>query len=107
MGLTRAMRLILFFDLPVVKEKQKREYTRFVKSLKKQGFYRMQYSVYVKLNMDERSAQSSINQVKELLPKEGYIGVLMVTEKQFASIQFLLGEPDTDVVCSDERVIIL
>jgi CRISPR-associated endonuclease Cas2 len=33
----------------------------------------MQFSVYVKLNMDERSAQSSINQVKEILPKEGFI----------------------------------
>jgi len=97
----------LFFDLPVLKEKQKREYTHFVKALKKQGFYMMQFSVYVKLNMDERAAQSSINQVKEILPKEGYVAVLMVTEKQFSTIQFLLGDPDTDVVCSDERVVIL
>lgn len=101
------MRLILFFDLPVLKERQRAAYSRFVKNLKKQGFYMMQYSIYVKLNMDERSAQSSINQVKEILPKEGYVSVMMITEKQFASIQFLLGEPETDVVCSDERLVVL
>lgn len=107
MNSIRCMRLILFFDLPVIKERQKREYTRFVKNLKRQGFYMLQYSVYVKLNMDERSAESSVKQVKEVLPKEGSIGVLTVTEKQFASIEYLLGDPDTDVVVTDDRKVVL
>lgn len=98
---------MLFFDLPVVSEKQKRAYSHFVKAIKRQGFYMLQYSLYIKLNMDERSAASSVKQVKEILPKEGYVAILTVTEKQFASIEYLLGEPDTDVVTTDERVLVI
>jgi CRISPR-associated endoribonuclease Cas2 len=101
------MRLILFFDLPVVSDRDKRAYTHFLKALKRQGFYMLQYSVYIKLNMDQRAAESSVKQVKEILPKDGYIAVLMVTEKQFASIQYLLGEPDSDVIADDERLVII
>jgi CRISPR-associated protein Cas2 len=107
MNSLRCMRLILFFDLPVVKERQRRDYARFVKSIKREGFYMLQESVYVKLNMDERAAASSVKQVRELLPKEGYVAVLTVTEKQFASIEYILGEPESDVVSSDERVVVI
>lgn len=107
MNSLRVMRLILFFDLPVVSDRDKRAYTHFLKALKRQGFYMLQYSVYIKLNMDQRAAESSVKQVKEILPKDGYIAVLMVTEKQFASIQYLLGEPDSDVIADDERLVII
>jgi CRISPR-associated protein Cas2 len=48
-----------------------------------------------------------VKQVKEILPKEGYVAILTITEKQFASIEYLLGEPDTDVVTTDERVVVI
>lgn len=101
------MRIILFFDLPVVSDAQRRAYTKFVKSLKKQGFYRIQYSVYVKLNMDDRAAQSSIRQVREILPPDGVVSVLKVTEKQFSSMEYLLGSLETDVLNDSERVVLL
>lgn len=101
------MRLILFFDLPIVTDSQKRAYSHFVKALKKQEFYMLQESVYIKLNMDERAAESSVKQVKEILPPDGYIALLKITEKQFASIDYLLGEPSTDVVTNDERMVVL
>ncbi len=101
------MRLILFFDLPVTSDSERRAYTKFVKGLKKQGFYRLQYSVYIKLNMDDRAAQSSIKQVREILPNDGLVSILKVTEKQFASIEYLLGTPETDVLTTDERIVTL
>ncbi len=67
----------------------------------------LQESVYIKLNMDERAAESSVKQVKEILPPDGYIALLKITEKQFASIDYLLGEPSTDVVTNDERMVVL
>lgn len=99
------MRLILFFDLPVTTDSEKKKYTKFVKGLKKQGFYRLQFSVYVKLNMDDRAAQSSIKQVREILPDDGMVSVLKVTEKQFADMAYLLGSPNTDVLTTDERIV--
>jgi CRISPR-associated protein Cas2 len=101
------MRLILFFDLPMVTDSQRRAYTHFAKSLKKTGFYMLQESVYIKLNMDERSAMSSIKQVRDILPPDGYIAALKITEKQFASIDYLLGEPTTDVISNDDRMVII
>ena len=36
------MRMILFFDLPSTTKKDIKEYTQFVRMLKKNGFFRMQ-----------------------------------------------------------------
>ena len=42
------MRLILFFDLPVVSKEDRRIYATFRKYLIKNGYIMMQYSVYYK-----------------------------------------------------------
>lgn len=99
------MRLMLFFDLPVESESQRKDYRHFIKNLKKQGFYMMQESVYVKLGIDLQAVNSTIEKIKTFLPKDGDIMVLSITEKQFANINVLLGENSTDVINSDERVI--
>lgn len=96
---------MLFFDLPVVNEKDRKNYAHFVKDIKKLGFYMLQESVYIKLDLDERSALSSENDVKKLVPPVGNIAILRVTEKQFASIDFILGESTSDVVSSEGRII--
>ncbi len=99
------MRLILFFDLPVETSVNRRDYRNFVKDIKKLGFYMIQESVYVKLGIDLRSVQSSIEKIKRILPHKGNISVLTITEKQFTDIDILLGEMKTDVVDSDERIV--
>lgn len=100
------MRLILFFDLPVESSKQRKEYRQFVKKIKSLGFYMLQKSVYVKMGIDNQSILSSINKVKPCLPKEGNIFILSITEKQFASIEILLGdERITNIVDTDERIV--
>lgn len=39
------------------------------------------------------------------LPPKGFVTMLTVTEKQFQSMSFLVGEFKTDVICTDEKVI--
>lgn len=99
------MRMILFFDLPVEKEKQKKEYRNFVKNLKKTGFYMLQKSVYVKLGIDMQVIESALKKIRGYLPAEGSVSVLTITEKQFSHMEFLLGESTTDVIQTDDRVI--
>lgn len=99
------MRMILFFDLPVEKEKQKKAYRRFVKLIKSEGFYLIQKSVYVKMGIDIQALNSSINKIKKELPTEGNIFVISITEKQFANIVFLVGDHSSDVISSDSRYI--
>lgn len=99
------MRAILFFDLPVEKVTQQREYRKFVKIIKKNGFYMLQKSVYVKMGIDIQAIEGTIEKIKKSMPKEGNIFVLTVTEKQFSSMEFLLGQGETTVINNDERFV--
>lgn len=101
----RFMRCILFFDLPSISKTDLREYRKFIKLLKSLGFVMYQESVYTKLCLNETVVDFSIAEIKKNLPKEGQVSVLTITEKQFASIQNILGEPESDVIISDEKII--
>lgn len=101
------MRLLLFFDLPVEKKEQRREYSRFVKNIKRLGFYMLQESVYIKLCIDNQNSEFTISKVKLVKPKDGSVFVLSITEKQFANINIILGSRETDVINNDERIVIL
>ncbi len=101
------MRTILFFDLPSVTKKDHREYTKFVKLLKQKGFAMLQESVYTKLSINESVVDATMRDLKRALPPDGTISCLTITEKQFASIDVLLGEMQTDVVLSSDKTIIL
>ncbi len=99
------MRSILFFDLPAVTKTDHRQYAKFIKYIKSKGFVMPQESVYTKLSLNETVVDLTMKDLKNHLPKDGVISVLTVTEKQFASIEHILGEIDTDVVISDSKVI--
>ncbi len=103
----RYMRTIIFFDLPSVTTKDRRNYRNFVKSLRLFGFYRIQESVFVKMSLNQQASELIINKIRNSLPLEGVIMALTVTEKQFNSMIVLLGESKTDVIDSDERMIVL
>lgn len=103
----RYMRLLLFFDLPVEKKAQRRCYAKFVKDIKGLGFYRYQKSVFLKLCLDQRIADSTIEKVKKISPKDGSIAIITITEKQLGDINVIIGENKTEVLNSDERNIIL
>lgn len=65
----------------------------------------LQESVYTKLSINESVVDATMKELKEHLPKDGVISVLTITEKQFAAIEHILGEVDTDVVINDEKVV--
>lgn len=101
----RYMRLVLFFDLPVETSSQRRAAQKFVKEIKKIGFYMMQESVYLKLGIDARAVNATIDKVRKFVPDKGNISVLTITEKQFSEMEMLLGERPYDVIDTDERII--
>ena len=67
----------------------------------------LQESVYIKMSIDHQLMNSTIKKVKMISPNKGSIMILNVTEKQFSQLNIIVGENSTDVVDSDERVIIL
>lgn len=85
------MRLLLFFDLPVKTKKERRVYAVFRKTLIKKGYIMIQYSVYVKLFANRDAAKNHLIILKRELPRKGQIRIMMVTEKQYAKMEVILG----------------
>lgn len=99
------MRTLLFFDLPSITKTDKRNYRKFIKLLKTNGYYMIQESVYVKLSIDIQRAQSTVSIIKNNLPPSGSVFVLHITEKQFASMETLMGDCTTEFLTTDERFV--
>ncbi len=103
----RFMRVIVFFDLPSVTSQEKRMYTRFRKHLIKMGFIMLQQSVYAKLALNMTAAEVLMKNVRQHRPTEGVIQMLTITEKQFSKMEYVLGECSSNVIDTEERVVVL
>ena len=101
------MRMLLFFDLPTISSENLKAYRNFVKNLKKEGFYMIQESVYVKMVLNNAAAESVKSKINGFLPPEGNIMILVITEKQFSNMSILLGEATTDIINNVDRIITL
>lgn len=85
------VRLILFFDLPMTTKKERKIYTNFRKYLIKNGYMMMQFSVYCKIFPNREAAVNHIAILKRNVPVEGQIRIMVVTEKQYAKIEIIVG----------------
>ena len=103
----RFMRMLVFFDLPVETLEDKRNYRKFRKALIKNGFIMMQESVYCKLLTTPSVENSVKNMIHKNKPEKGIVQALLVTEKQFSKMEFVVGEWKNDVINNDERLIVL
>ncbi|WP_330419909.1 MULTISPECIES: CRISPR-associated endonuclease Cas2 [unclassified Roseburia] len=103
----RYMRIMVLFDLPVLTEKQRRDYREFRKYLLKAGFFMMQESVYCKLVQNTGVAEVVQESIRKNKPGEGLVQILRVTEKQFAKMEYVVGENKSLVLDTDERLVIL
>lgn len=103
----RYMRILVFFDLPVNTTEERRVYTKFRKFLIKNGFLMLQESVYCKLALNSTATNAIIEQVHKNSPAQGLVQLLTVTEKQYAKMDLIIGENKSEVLDSDERLVIL
>ncbi len=85
------MRIIVFFDLPVKTKTERREATRFRKFLLTDGYHMLQYSVYARVCNGTDAVEKHRARIKQNLPDNGAIRMMVITEKQFESIDILLG----------------
>ncbi len=101
------MRVLVFYDLPSTDGEERLAYNRFHRYLIKNGFLMMQESVYCKLALNQTAVEAIMANLRKNKPPAGLIQVLCVTEKQFARCEFILGETTTNIIDSDERLIVL
>ena len=101
------MRALLFFDLPTETNEDKKNYRNFRKILLKNGFIMLQESVYTRMLITPSAEHAVRSVIKKNKPPAGIVQILTVTERQFESMEYITGEFHSDIIDSDERLIIL
>lgn len=101
------MRVLVFFDLPVLTSENRRAYAKFRRFLLKNGFLMLQESIYCKLALNSSAVNAIVDNVHKNKPEEGLIQLLTVTEKQYAKMDIILGQVKSEVLDTDERLVIL
>lgn len=103
----RFMRCFVFFDLPTETNEDKRNYRIFRNELIKNGFLMMQESVYCRLMISPTAEKTITDALRKKKPPTGLVQILNVTEKQFSKMEYLVGEFHSEIIDSDERLIVL
>jgi len=88
----RTLWVLALFDLPTETKAHRRAYARFRKDLLDDGFTMMQYSVYQRHCASSENAEVHIQRMAGLLPGEGEVRFLSITDRQFASIRTYWGK---------------
>lgn len=101
------MRVFVIFDLPVSTSSERKAYRKFRKFLIKSGFIMMQESVYSKLCLNSTASKVVTENVKKHKPDKGLVELMVITEKQYASIEYLVGSPGDEFVASTDRLVIV
>lgn len=100
--MNKFMRMLVFFDIPVKTKKQRKIATSFRNFLLKDGYHMVQYSVYARVCNGNDAVEKHRQRLKAALPDNGSVRLLVITEKQYESIEILVGnlfEDDTPFVC--------
>ena len=101
------MRVLVMFDLPTKTKKDRQTGTKFRNNLIKLGCFMMQFSVYMRICKGSASAKAAINNVRKFVPPRGSIRCLIITEKQFDSMEILLGGVGFNEMMNEPRNLVL
>lgn len=80
------------FDLPTDTKKARHDYTVFRKKLLQDGFWRLQFSVYVRPCPTEENANVHYQRARAFLPPDGEVRILQFTDRQFARMTVFHGK---------------
>ena len=85
------MWIFVFFDLPTETKSDRKKYAIFRKQLLRDGFNMFQFSIYLRHCPSRENAEVHIKRVKTFLPKDGCVGILTITDKQFGQMELFRG----------------
>lgn len=88
----RWMWVVAMFDLPVDSKEARKRYARFRKALLKDGFAKMQFSVYVRHAASRENAAVHMARVERAVPENGEVRVITITDKQFERMAVFWGK---------------
>ena len=88
----RVMRILVMFDLPVKKKRERKQYAKFRKFLLTDGYSMMQFSIYSRITRNHDDMNKHVHRLEKHLPPKGSVRVMVVTEKQYNGMLILVGE---------------
>ncbi len=88
----RIMWLMVMFDLPTETKNQRKIYAQFRKQLLQNGFNMFQFSIYTRHCPSRETSDVYKRLLKNIVPEEGMVGVLEITDKQFEKIEIYYGK---------------
>lgn len=88
------MWLFVFFDLPTNTAKERKHAAQFRKTLEKDGFTMMQFSVYIRHCASKENLIVHENRIKGSLPPAGNVSILSITDKQFGDMRTYYGQSE-------------
>jgi len=94
--MNRFMRMLVFFDLPVTTKKERKIAANFRKFLLNDGYHMIQYSVYARVCNGYDAVEKHKKRLASNLPENGSVRLLVITEKQYQSIEILVGDLTTN-----------
>ncbi|BDU67748.1 MAG: hypothetical protein TYPL_4010 [Candidatus Tyloplasma litorale] len=103
----RVMRLIILYDLPTVTKKDIKMASKFRSEIIKKGFIMMQESVYIKQCINIDHLNKELIKLSLILPKEGDVRAISITEKQYFDMKILKGEKSVDEKITEKGSLIL
>ena len=104
--MSKFMRIVVMFDLPVITENERKVATKFRKYLLDDGFIMMQYSVYSRICKNNDDLYKHINRLKINTPKTGNVRLLQVTENQYNNMIMFSGNKKTEENISIENLLV-
>ncbi len=103
----KAMWSLAFYDLPVKTDDMKRAHSSFRKYLLREGFIRLQFSVYGKHFPSQASSRACLRRIRRELPSFGQVRLLTVTERQMEKMDVFIGEEKTAPESVPEQILLL
>lgn len=103
----RAMWLFVMFDLPTDTKAARKRYSIFRSHLLDEGFDMIQYSVYVRYCSSERRANKYRKSIQTLLPAEGEVRIMAMTDAQYGAMHVYQGQREINVEKPPEQLTFL
>jgi len=98
--------LFAMFDLPVDTKAARRAYARFRKALLKEGFSRLQLSVYARYFGCQEASEIHRKRIRSSLPPDGQVRLLAVTDHQFGKMDVFLGRKRQDTEAAPRQLLL-
>ena len=100
----KIMWIIVLFDLPTNTPKERKQATTFRKDLIRDGFYMLQYSVYIRSFPSREAMNVHVKRIRKILPTDGQITIMTITDKQYADILNYFGRKTEPLQAAPEQL---